>query len=353
MSGAWVRSGVLTGASALIEDLGGDTVEICRRAGFKVAALSDFDMPVPAASVVSFLAQAADDCACPTFGLRLASRQDLSVLGPLWLLMRSAGTVGQLVADLARYFVIHTRGASIGALPSADGSMFVTYNMARGLVADDRQTIELGVALFCNELRSHAEPRWQPVAVQFCHRAPADISLHLRFFGSALSFDQDRNAVRIDPALLARPLAAADERSRRMMSAVLEGRQSKLPQAALSRIESTIRALLPFSRCSIGEVAAAMAISPRTLQRQLSANATTFQKLRDQARADLALKYLRQSALQFAEISEILGFAEPSVFTRSFKRWHGCAPREARQRMAAGTFGRGGAGIAPTPVDWP
>jgi AraC-like DNA-binding protein len=53
-------------------------------------------------------------------------------------------------------------------------------------------------------------------------------------------------------------------------------------------------------------------------------------------RADLALKYLRQSALRFAEISEILGFAEPSVFSRSFRRWHGCTPREARRRIVRG-----------------
>ena len=56
-------------------------------------------------------------------------------------------------------------------------------------------------------------------------------------------------------------------------------------------------------------------------------------------RADLALKYLRQSTLQLGEISEILGFAEPSVFTRSFRRWHGCTPREARRRIAAAAPG--------------
>ena len=92
---------------------------------------------------------------------------------------------------------------------------------------------------------------------------------------------------------------------------------------------------MPFSACTVGEVAGAIATSPRTLQRQLAENGTTFQKLRDQIRADLALKYLRQSTLQLAEISEILGFAEPSVFTRSFRRWHGCTPRDARQRIAA------------------
>ncbi|MCE9657099.1 MAG: AraC family transcriptional regulator [Burkholderiales bacterium] len=339
MSGAWVRSGVLVGAGSLITELGGEPEEVCRLAGVSPKIFDDPDMPVASAGVVAFLAQAAQSCRCPTFGLRLASRQDLSVLGPLWLLMRSADMVAQLIADLARYYVIHTRGSSVAAMPAGDGSVFVTYHLAKQSPIDDRQVIELGMALFCNEMRSHAEANWQPASVQFCHRAPDDLSLHRRFFGPTLAFDQDRNAVRIQADLLARPLAAADERSRRMMSAVLAGRQSRTPQAALSRIEGAIRALMPFSDCSIGEVAATIASSPRTLQRQLAENGTTFQKLRDQIRSDLALKYLRQSTLQLGEISEILGFAEPSVFTRSFRRWHGCTPRDARRRIAEGGFG--------------
>jgi AraC-like DNA-binding protein len=334
MSGNWVRSGVLSGALRLIEELGGDGLALCRGAGIDPAALSDPDQPVHAFGIVSFLAEAAEACHCETLGLRLASRQDLSVLGPLWLLMRSAATVGQMVDDLARYFVLHTRGALVNAHAEADGSVFVTYSMMTGLPARDRQVIELGIALLCNELRTHAEPQWQPLSVQFRHSPPADWTWHRRFFGPALSFDQDRNAVHIDAALLARPLARADERSRRMLSAMLEARQSRQPHDAVVRVESAVRALLPFSGCSIGEVASAVSTSTRTLQRQLAAGGTTFQDLRDRIRADLALKYLRQSRLRFAEISEILGYSEPSAFTRSFRRWHGCSPREARGRRA-------------------
>ena len=349
MSGAWVRSGVLVGAARLIRELGGDPAEICRLSCVSPAVLEDPDMPVAIGGVVAFLAQAAMSCDCETFALRLASRQNLSGLGPLWLLMRSAENVGQLISDLARYFVLHTRGAIVGAHPAGDGSLFVTYHVARELPVDDRQLIELGLAMFCNEIRHHAEPGWEPASVQFCHRAPNDLRLHRSFFGPALSFDQDRNAVRIQTEVLARPLAAADERSHAVLNAVLAGRQSNAPAAALARIEGAIRAMMPFAACTVDEVASAIGTSPRTLQRQLAANGTTFQELRDQVRADLALKYLRQSTLRLAEISEILGFAEPSVFSRSFRRWHGCTPRDARRRIAAAEPGLP-SGWTPLPI---
>jgi AraC-like DNA-binding protein len=47
-------------------------------------------------------------------------------------------------------------------------------------------------------------------------------------------------------------------------------------------------------------------------------------------RADIALKYLRQSSLQAAQIAEILGYSEPAAFTRAFRRQHGLTPSQAR-----------------------
>ncbi len=126
--------------------------------------------------------------------------------------------------------MIHTRGASVGALPAGDGSVFVTYHLAKELPIDDRQVIELGLALFCNEIRHHAEPDWEPASVQFCHRAPPDLSLHRRVFGPALSFDQDRNAVRIQAEVLARPVAA-----RRRALAADDERRARRPPVAHAR----------------------------------------------------------------------------------------------------------------------
>jgi AraC-like DNA-binding protein len=332
MSSAWVRSGVLAGAASLIRELGGDAPAICRAAGLDPQALVDADLPVPAAAIVAFLARAAEANDCESFGLQLAERQDLSVLGPLFWLMRSAATVGQLINDLVRHFALHTRGGTIAATSEPRG-LAIDYALAIGLPADDRQTIELGLALFTDELRRHAPAQWQPVAAQLRHAEPRDLAHHRRAFGEIVAFNQDRNAVIVDTALLERPLSAADGRSRRMLATMLERRRMPAPQATVMRVEGAVRALLPFSSCSIEEIADALALSVRTLQRQLAASGTSFQQVRDRVRADLASKYLQQSALSLAEISEILGYSEPSAFTRSFRRWHGTSPREARRRI--------------------
>ncbi len=335
MSGAWVRSGMLVGATQLIAELGGDPLDVCRLAGVDAGAFSDPDRPITMTSAVLFLSEASRACSCESFGLQLSLRRDLSGLGPLWLLMRSASTVGQLLYDLARYYVIYSRGALVDA-HLEHGDLFLTYSLAAGLPADDRHFIELGLALLCNELNKHAARGWRPASVQLRHAPPAELTWHRRFFGTRLSFNQDRNAVRIDAGLLGRPLVGGDMRPRKAMSAVVERRQSELPELALVKVESAIRALLPFSRCTIGDIALAVSASTRTLQRRLTASGTTFQTMRDRVRADLALKYLQQSTLQLTQIADILGYSEPSAFTRSFRRWHGSSPRDARQEHRQG-----------------
>src|SRR6185295_19412515 len=104
----------------------------------------------------------------------------------------------------------------------------------------------------------HAPERWQPVAVQLRHAEPRDLTFHRRTFGDVLAFNQDRNAVIVDAALLERPLSAADGRSRRMLSAMLGQRRKAAPQATVTRVEGAVRALLPFTSCSVDEIAAAL-----------------------------------------------------------------------------------------------
>jgi len=57
---------------------------------------------------------------------------------------------------------------------------------------------------------------------------------------------------------------------------------------------------------------------------------TSFRRLVDETRRQLAEQYLKDSTLVVSEIAYLLGFAEVSSFSRAFRRWTGHAPRAAR-----------------------
>jgi len=325
----WVRSGVLSGAADLVHELGGDPVALALECGLEPAALGAQDLPVQGPAVVGFFEGAAEATGCIDFGIRLASRQSLAILGPLWLAMRSARSVQDALVMLARFFIVHTSGAIVGLKLRTDGGAFVTYSLAAGVSTRDRQTIELGLALLCNELRTHCGLGWMPRGVQFCHDRPPSLESHRRCFGRTLSFNQDRNALLLDAACLRTPLAAGSDAAHAMLTPMLATRLDDTQDVAV-RVEGVIRALLPFSACSREDVAQIANLSQRSLQRRLAEAGTTFQQLRDRVRADIALKYLRQSNLQAAQIGDILGYSEPAAFARAFRRQHGFTPSHAR-----------------------
>jgi len=71
-------------------------------------------------------------------------------------------------------------------------------------------------------------------------------------------------------------------------------------------------------------------MSPRTLQRKLAAEDTTFRKLVETVRQELAVSYLADARFTLVEISYLIGFSEQSSFSRAFKRWTGSTPQEFR-----------------------
>jgi len=71
------------------------------------------------------------------------------------------------------------------------------------------------------------------------------------------------------------------------------------------------------------------------MQRMLAAEGTTFTKLVDTLRRDLATRYLGEPDVAIAEVAFLLGFSEASAFHRAFKRWHGVTPAVHRARLSS------------------
>ena len=78
-------------------------------------------------------------------------------------------------------------------------------------------------------------------------------------------------------------------------------------------------------------IASKMGLSHQSLYRNLKAEGTTFEKVLDELRHQLALRYLRAKKASVNETAYLVGFSEPAAFSRAFKRWTGVSPREMRQ----------------------
>jgi AraC-like DNA-binding protein len=79
--------------------------------------------------------------------------------------------------------------------------------------------------------------------------------------------------------------------------------------------------------------ATAVRIPERTLQRRLAEEGVSHSALVDDVRRSLAVKYLGSANVSVTEIAYMLHFADPTVFSRAFKRWTGESPAAYRKRL--------------------
>ena len=82
------------------------------------------------------------------------------------------------------------------------------------------------------------------------------------------------------------------------------------------------------------QVAALFSMHSRTLSRRLDAFGVNFQALVDEGRFEIARQMLGDSAMDVRQIALLLGYADPSAFTRAFRRWSGSTPGRWRASAA-------------------
>ena len=334
MAGHYVRSAILVGSIPVLEEFGVDALALARDLGLDAAALTDPDIPLPVTQVLDFYEVAAEIANCPTFGLRMAARTGMTVVGPLWVLLRQARTLREMAEDLASHFDLYTSAAMV-KLRSIGKDALVTWGLAAEIERPEVQMAEFSVAVICGELRRHAPSGWEPASVRFRHTAPRDRAPLRRVFGSHLEFDQPENGILIERKVLDLPLQNSGSRTRTLLSHVLRHEGGGDP-TLLARTDAVVRAMLPYSRCTLQDVSRALSMAPRTLQEHLKANDSSFQKIRDTARAELAARYLRDSQMSLSQVADVLGFAELAVFSRCFRRWHGTTARQWRAAARRG-----------------
>lgn len=132
-----------------------------------------------------------------------------------------------------------------------------------------------------------------------------------------------------------RPFLTANDALWSVFEPELRRRLAELEASASmgERVRSVILELLPSGQASMGQVAAKLAVSRRTLQRRLQSEGTAYLTILAATREQLAMHYLSRTPFSLTEIAFLLGFEEPNSFFRAFHSWTGDTPESVRQSM--------------------
>jgi len=100
-----------------------------------------------------------------------------------------------------------------------------------------------------------------------------------------------------------------------------------------AQLTNTLADLMACGEANADAACRALKLSRRTFQRRLKAERTSFQKILQEVRADLAVRYLSDMRLKSLDIAMLLGYSNMSSFTTAFKSWYDMPPTEYRQRF--------------------
>jgi AraC-like DNA-binding protein len=103
----------------------------------------------------------------------------------------------------------------------------------------------------------------------------------------------------------------------------------------VERVRLAVQQHLIGRRPNIEDIAGALHISARTLQRRLQDEGSSFQRVLGEARRHLARHYLNNSTLELNEAAYLLGYEDGNSFVRAFRSWEGVPPARWRENQRA------------------
>lgn len=191
------------------------------------------------------------------------------------------------------------------------------------------ESIDAFMASMIHISRQYMHAKVPLLAVELMRPEPRNSERYHVFFGLQVSFNSEANSMLVDSSVIH---ALVPTYNAELLKANEKVMTEYLDQAGLTSVTDQVRTyignLLP-EEPVLERVAESMHMSGRKLQRQLQTESTTYQNVLDAYRHEKAEQWLNGGQKNIKQVSDLLGFANQSAFTRAFKRWTGVTPKQA------------------------
>ena len=317
---------------------GADVPALCRAIDYDAALTTNPDARVPIATIQRLWPLVIAATHDPYFDLHLGRSLNFAAVGTLAYVLLHAPTLGAAITQLCRYQDLACQGVrtSQAAAPEWPGGMWLRVELTSPAIIHPRYVLNSELSIYSAVFATLTGQPVVPLAVRLAYPRPADTREHERAFGTAaLAFDAPVTQVAFDAATLAQPVLHANPGLFPLVeqhaAALLAQLPTNQPPTLVEQVRREIVCQLQGAVPTLAAVADRLHLGVRTLQLKLKESNHTYQLLLDTVRCDLAQRHLREPHLSTTDIAFLLGYSEPSVFVRAFKKWTGQTPGAFRR----------------------
>jgi AraC-like DNA-binding protein len=267
----------------------------------------------------------------PCIGLRVArcfSPASLHALGFAWL---TSDSLYDALSRLVRYFRVISDSVELELTVAGHECRLSIGKIMHRRRSHDQSHDALWAAVV-SLCRISTSDSFVPLSLELERPQPPCVADFYALFRAPITFGATRDSIIFPRDEVERPLPTANRALAHSNEQIVADYMARLDQKRFSdRVRHRLVETLPAGGIEAGDVARSLNVSLRTLQRRLADEDTTWSELLDQARRELALRFIGERQMPVKEATYMLGFSEPANFTRAFRRWTGRSPTEYRQ----------------------
>ncbi len=311
-----------------LENEGFDLKTILDRVGIPKSALEDTKTRLPKGDFEALWQAAVEATGDPAIALRVSTmvkQNTLGIIGYLASASESPRNAFELVKGLTPLL-----WENFECELESDGEVaFIRCNTGGDSQAS-RFTKEYAIGLTVTMSRLLGAARTGPLEARFSYSAPAYADEYERILRLPIRFDAGEDGVLFPISMMDGSNPSADAALRQLLERYAADQLAKIQTHARfsERVRATVLSMLPLGGLTADAVAAQFSMSNRTLRRRLQGEDTSYQEILDDVRAELACRYLTKEKRGIDEVAFLLGFSDPSAFTKAFRRWTGQTPAD-------------------------
>jgi AraC-like DNA-binding protein len=331
--GPLIRSALLLKFTESATGMGVDAGEMLRHVGADLQCLAAPELHVPERWLSNILDATERRTGFASVGLAIAETWRLSDNGPLSLLLQHQPTVRHALGHYESYRHLRSETVTYRVLEAGELAV-IRLELQSEQSKPGRHAVEMTLGTLMVLLRWFLGAGWRPRELRFHHAAPRNLDVHHRFLGCPIEFGCDFDGILLNRADLDRPNPHGDVNLARYAKELLDYQPPGVRALTTLTVQRHVELLLPRGRCTLEDVASQLGTSTRTLQRRLAHERTEFSIVANEVRRSLASRHLRDPRYPVSQVSTLLGFSEPSAFSRWFLAQFGQSPRQWRIQEA-------------------
>lgn len=313
-----------------IREAGHDPLPVLERAGIPSDAPDDPEYTLSPHEELNFLEDALLTIERPELGLILGPRYHLPMYGMLGLAAMTSANLAETFRVVFKY--IHLTWSFMNwTLRTDDSVATIQLEKRRDLGNCYQYMVDRGLAASYTIACDALGQRLPLLEVNVTQSQPDYADKYGEIFECPVNFGAGANDFRFEERYLHQPLQQAETESSRIFEAQCEQICADLDEGGgFTEVVRQHLLQLPNQIASLDRIAERLHTTPRTVQRKLAQEDTSYHELVENIRRNLAIEYLKTTSLSLEEIATRLGYADAPSFSHAFKRWTGAAPGSLR-----------------------